>query len=212
MKFNIIGDNPLTRSLVIDDWYTEKEEKAIWTELDFYSAMPKQYQFRTENSNDVARDSSGEAYSNSFRFYPNSYFNKDYLHISHSFNCIQKVRDEAFTKIVDEHLFPLNRMFYSSNMDDTIITYYDNADYYKKHIDTAFWTLCIWMLKDETKISGGDFIFSDTKEVVKLKHNRAVFFPSFLMHEVEPIKVLDSSDNYGKYTITHFFFYENDKK
>ena len=207
MNFKIIGNSKLTNSLVIDNWFNEREEKAIWSELNFYSALPKQYQTRTDDAQDVAKDNDGSSRAKCFRWYPSEHFNRNYSHISHILNCQRKVEEDNFKEAID-NLTPLNRMFYSSNHQDSMVTYYDNQDYYKPHYDTFFWTMCIWMLKDENKISGGDFVFSDTEEVVELKHNRAVFFPSFLLHEVKPITVLDDSDNYGKYTITNFFSYK----
>jgi hypothetical protein len=34
-KVQIIKDNPTFPFLVIDNWYTPNEEKAVWKELDF---------------------------------------------------------------------------------------------------------------------------------------------------------------------------------
>ncbi|MEK9774472.1 MAG: hypothetical protein VW298_02540, partial [Candidatus Woesearchaeota archaeon] len=40
-KVNVVNDNPTFPFLVFDNWYTPGEEKAVWKELDFYSAYPK---------------------------------------------------------------------------------------------------------------------------------------------------------------------------
>ena len=55
--------------------------------------------------------------------------------------------------------------------------------------------------------NGGDFYFPDSKQKVKLKHNRAIFFPSMLEHGVSPVKMKTEPKEvgYGRYTITHFY-------
>lgn len=204
MQYTIMSENPLSQFLMIDDWYNPNEEKAIWTELDFYNALPKQYQKRTEDSLDAAKEDDGSPKAKAYRYYPTEYYRQESFHISHILNCIHKVKEEPFTSFM-EKMSPLNRMFYGCRNHNTMVTYYDSGDLYKPHIDEAAWTLCIWMLKDNDKINGGKFRFLDSGIEVELKHNRAVMFPSYLLHEVDPITCLDSSGNYGKYTITHFF-------
>ena len=64
----IIKDNPVFPFLVIDNWYTPNEEKAVWKELDFLSATPKDQIDRAENTI-VARNPDGSSKSTAYRFY-----------------------------------------------------------------------------------------------------------------------------------------------
>ena len=61
--------------------------------------------------------------------------------------------------------------------------------------------------RGEIGLNGGDFYFPDSKQKVKLKHNRAIFFPSMLEHGVSPVKMKTEPKEvgYGRYTITHFY-------
>ena len=36
-KVNVVNDNPTFPFLVIDNWYSPNEEKAVWKELDFFN-------------------------------------------------------------------------------------------------------------------------------------------------------------------------------
>ena len=56
----VVSDDPFYKFLIVDNWYTTNEEKAIWSELDFYSNLPKQEIIRAENSI-VARDDKGNS-------------------------------------------------------------------------------------------------------------------------------------------------------
>ena len=88
---NIVKENPTFPFIVIDNWYTPSEEKAIWKELDYYSSPPKEHIDRAENTI-VARYSDGTAKSKAFRWYLNNFYTIDGLKKSAIFNCMYKVR------------------------------------------------------------------------------------------------------------------------
>ena len=72
-KVQIIKDNPTFPFLVIDNWYTPGEEKAVWKELDFLSATPREHIDRAENTI-VARNDDGSSKSKAFRFYMENFY------------------------------------------------------------------------------------------------------------------------------------------
>ena len=74
-KVQIIKDNPTFPFLVIDNWYTPNEEKAVWKELDFFSTTPKEQIDRAENTI-VARDPDGTSKSKAYRFYIEDFYKK----------------------------------------------------------------------------------------------------------------------------------------
>jgi Rps23 Pro-64 3,4-dihydroxylase Tpa1-like proline 4-hydroxylase len=203
-KVQIIKDNPTFPFLVIDDWYTPNEEKAVWKELDFFSATPKDQIDRAENTI-VARDPDGTSLSNAYRFYIEDFYNK--REISPIINCMYKQRTPEFHKIIGECM-PYARSFHSSNSDSSLLSYYEENDHYKPHHDTFAWTCLIWMVKEPRLFNGGDFKLNEPDIEVKLKNNRMVMFPCCYLHSVSPVKfhTQPKEIGYGRYTITHFYY------
>ena len=200
----IIKDNPTFPFLVIDNWYTPNEEKAVWKELDFFSATPKDQIDRAENTI-VARNKDGSSKSTAYRFYIEDYYRK--REISPIFNCMYKQRSSEFHSILEECM-PYYRSFYSTNNDTSMLSYYEENDHYEPHHDTFAWTCLIWMVKEPRLFNGGDFKLNEPDIEVKLKNNRMVMFPCCYLHSVSPVKfhTQPKEIGYGRYTITHFYY------
>ena len=203
-KVQIIKDNPVFPFLVIDNWYTPNEEKAVWKELDFFSATPKDQIDRAENTI-VARHSDGSSKSKAYRFYIENFYNK--REISPIMNCTYKQRSPEFHNIITECM-PYARSFQSSNKDSSLLSYYEENDHYEPHHDTFAWTCLIWMVKEPRLFDGGDFKLNEPDIEVKLKNNRMVMFPCCYLHSVSPVKfhTQPKEIGYGRYTITHFYY------
>jgi len=206
MTWNIklLKDNPLYPALVIDNWYTPNEEKAVWKELDFYSATPKKYLEKAEDTI-VARDKDGSPRSTAYRFYLETFYNNKL--ISPIYNCMKKQRSPEFRDIMGNFM-PYARSFLSTTEDTSLISYYEDNDHYKPHYDSFSWTCLIWMVREPKLFDGGDFLLNEPNYEIKLKNNRMVMFPSCLLHSVTPLKFHTQPEEagYGKYTITHFYF------
>ena len=205
-EIQVIGSNSIFPFIVIDNWYTPNEEKAVWKELDHYCSTPKDNIDRAENTV-VAKDKDGNSKSRAYRFYLSSVYTEKSQHFSPIINCMYKQRTPAFHNVMKECM-PYARSFLSSNSDSSLISYYEDQDYYKPHHDTMMWTNLIWMVREPRKFKGGDFKLDEPNIEVKLKNNRAVFFPSCYLHSVSPIKFDTKPDEigFGRYCITHFYF------
>ena len=203
-KVQVVKDNPTYPFIVIDNWYTPQEEKNIWKELDWYSSH--EHIARAENTI-VARNKDGSSRSKAYRFYPGEYYSDIGAEKSHVYNYMYKQRTPEFHKIIGECM-PYARSFHSSNGDSTLISYYEENDHYKPHHDTFLWTNLIWFVREPRLFDGGDFDFPESGYEVKLKHNRAVFFPCCYLHRVSPVKfhTQPKEIGYGRYTITHFYY------
>ena len=203
-KVQIIKDNPTFPFLVIDNWYTPNEEKAVWKELDFLSTTPKNQIDRAENTI-VARDLDGTAKSNAYRFYIEDFYKKREL--SPIINCMYKQRTPEFQKIIEDNCIPYARSFLSSNADSSLLSYYEESDHYKPHHDVSLWTCLIWMVREPRLFDGGDFKLNEPDVEIKLKNNRMVMFPSCFLHSVSPIKFHTQPKDmgYGRYCVTHFY-------
>ena len=201
----VVNDNPTFPFVVIDNWFTPGEEKAVWKELDFLSATPKNQIDRAENTI-VARNDDGTAKSNAYRFYINDFYKKH--SVSPILNCIYKQKTPEFHKILEDNCMPYARSFLSSNGDSSLLSYYEENDHYKPHHDTFAWTCLIWMVREPRLFDGGDFKLNEPDIEVKLKNNRMVMFPCCYLHSVSPVKfhTQPKEIGYGRYTITHFYY------
>jgi len=202
-KVQVVKDNPTYPFVVVDNWYTPQEEKNIWKELDWYSSHEQID--RAENTI-VARNKDGSSKSKAYRWYITDYYMDKGYAKSHVANYMYKQRTPEFHKFINECM-PYGRSFLSSNNDSTLISYYEEEDHYEPHHDTFQWTCCIWFVREPRLFTGGDFDFPESGYKVKLKHNRAVFFPCCYLHRVSPIKfhTQPKEIGYGRYTITHFY-------
>ena len=99
-------------------------------------------------------------------------------------------------------------MFFSTNSDSTLISYYEEGDSYKAHHDSFSWTCLLWFSREPRIWTGGDLDFPESETQVNFKHNRAVFFPCCYLHRVSPVKFTEQPKRFGmgRYTITHFLY------
>ena len=204
-NIKVVNDDPVFPFVVIDNWYTPSEEKAVWKELDFFSATPKDQIERAETGV-VARDPDGTARSNAYRFYIEGFYKKREL--SPILNCMYKQRTNEFHKLLKENCQPYARSFLTSNADSSLLSYYEDKDHYKHHHDIFQWTCLIWMVREPRQFSGGDFKINEPDIEIKLKNNRMIMFPSCFLHSVSPVKFFNQPKEigFGRYTITHFYY------
>ena len=190
--------------IVVDDWYSDSELNNIWKELDFYLAVEKDKIMRAENTT-VARRPDGTSKSNAFRFYLDDRYDK-HREASPILNAMYKQTSKQFGDSLKE-CKPYYRSFYSTNFDCSMVSYYENNDHYDAHHDTYLWTNLIWVYKEPRRFEGGDLFLDDIDVEIKVKNNRAVFFPSCYLHRVTPVKMNEGNfnDGYGRFCITHFY-------
>ena len=66
------------------------------------------------------------------------------------------------------------------NHDDTLISYYEDSEYYKPHEDIFNFAKLTWFFKEPKKFEGGDLVFTEFGEIVKCENNKCIVFPSAL--------------------------------
>lgn len=198
--------------LLIDKWYNPEELEGIWKELDFYQSCPDHHQVRTEDrETPVARELDGLSRSSAYRFHLWDVYsqNSKGYHYSHILRCRYKQRSPEFHKLVEKHL-PIHFLsFAGTNTDGTMVSYYEDGDYYKPHIDSMMFTCLIWVFKEPKQFKGGEFVLPQAGVTIPMKNNRMILFPSYYTHAVNPVK-FDGEKNQGlgRYTITHFYNWE----
>ena len=190
---------------IVDNWYTEEEEKRVWSELDFYSHTEHAKIEKAENTV-VAKDNDGISKSNAYRFHMWDYYTPKGQNISHIMNCLYKQRSIEFHDIVKNALPQHYNNFIATDTDGTMISYYDKAKYYKSHSDTVQFTCLIWLYKQPKRFFGGNLKLIDGNATIECISNRMILFPSYLQHEVTEVKSKEDIEfGYGRYCITHFY-------
>jgi len=205
-KSQVVGEGTTFPFLIVDNWYNEEEEKKVWKELDFYSSQDLNDVERAETSV-VARYKDGKAKSKAFRYYLDAWYSDEGSDISHINKFTYKFRLPEFHKML-EPCVPYYRSFGVTNRTSSLISYYEENDYYESHFDSFMWTCLIWYFKEPKQFEGGDFGFPESGYTVKLKHNRMVMFPCCYNHQVTPVKFITppKETGLGRYTITHFHY------
>ena len=100
-----------------------------------------------------------------------------------------------------------------STWQEAVISRYGNGEFYKKHQDTRrdhityrLVTLIYYVNRVPEQFTGGSLILWQDAESLRIepKHNRAVVFPSFTVHEVE--NVLIDSDKWedGRFSLNYW--------
>lgn len=198
-------EHPTHPFFVIDNYYNEEEEKAIWKELEFYNSIPREKIKRAETTI-VAKDENGVAKSKAYRHYLSEIYTQESYLYSNIHRFMYKGRTKQLHNYINKCM-PHGRSYITSNSDNTLISYYEENDHYKAHHDVSLWTVCTWFVKEPRLFDGGDFDFPESEYEVKLKHNRSVYFPSCYLHRVSPVKfhTKPKEIGYGRYTITHFY-------
>jgi len=93
-----------------------------------------------------------------------------------------------------------------SNHDFTLLSYYENSDYYRPHIDGTDITALTWFYKKPKKFTGGDLLFTEYDIKIECKENYTIKFPGNIRHEVSKVFIdAEYSNNQnGRFTMTQF--------
>ena len=195
--------------LIIEDFYNEIElSQMIWNELDWMTSpnklqAPEQTGSAATMEGEVVKQNRGVFFEEFFRDAPNSDIVK----------CTDKVWTTTICDAM-ESLTPTFRGFRRAGMCTTMLSYYQNGDYYLPHIDNTMFTLLVWLWKEPKKWTGGEFILNDREYTVPMRNNSAILFPSCYVHSVNQVKLegespgLDYTGN-GRYCISRFFWIQN---
>lgn len=199
--------------LLINNWFTPEEEQRVWKELEFYTKTDSME--RAENKQDTAKTESGDAKARSYRMYLDNFYHPDKRHVSDILKYSQEgLLKQTFHQGVKDKSPLYSRMFTNSNRHVTMLSYYEQSDYYDVHYDAFHWTQLIWFFKEPKKFKGGDFLLTDFKVQFECTHNTMLMFPSYYEHAVRPVELKEEDTNkgFGRYTITNFIMYERPKE
>ena len=202
-KIQFIDRDTSFPCLVIDNWYSEEEEKDVWKELEFVTSKEKFY--RSENTI-TAKYASGQPKGFSYRTYIDSVY-RNGERDSSIIKLRKKMHTDEFYDTMDKAM-PHARNFRDTTHTSNLISYYEDGDYYDVHYDAFLFTILIWFYKQPKMYDGGNLILKDNDTEVISKHNRMIVFPCYYHHQVTPIKWINQPNElgYGRYTLTHFHY------
>ena len=197
MKVEYITD-PFPYTL-IDDFYDQKELDGIWQELDFYCYPEKLY---PSDKTMPALDQHGNVMKKNHGLSLDAVY-RDQRILSNILSINRKILQSDTIK---NHPSWFYQNLYI-DLDFTLLSYYENGDYYKPHQDSGTLTILTWLYKgEEKKFSGGDFHFTDFNIDIEVKNNRMIIFPSMIWHAVDKIKMKeeDLGQGLGRWCLTQF--------
>lgn len=100
------------------------------------------------------------------------------------------------------------KLFFNTKFDSTLMSYYENSDYYDSHSDLSCYTYVFWLFKEPKLFTGGDISFPELNQTINIKSNMAVLFPSWLDHKVDKIEMCDTIEKYqcnGRFAFSTFY-------
>jgi hypothetical protein len=175
--------------IIIDKFYSDEELELIWEELNL---ILNDYNLLSPDRTGTAKNNRNPLKNNLGFFLDTFYSNRESSNILRLnrkiFHITQKVFDQS------NNWFLKN---FRSNLDGTLISYYENGGYYKKHHDNSFATCLTWLYKEPKSFEGGNLLFDDYNIEIKVKNNLLIFFPSIIQHSVS--KILMDEKYAGKY-------------
>ena len=187
--------------VVIDDFYTQDELEDVHLELEFLS----------NSRNFESPEKTLSALKNGVSLKKNSGVFLDDIFARRSASNILVYNRKLFNQEFTSALIPCHFVFKYldiSQKERTIVSYYQDEDYYQPHFDAAMLSVCVWLFKQPRRFSGGDFNLSDYNYKIPIENNRCIIFPSVLKHSVDTIKMHDPNEIpfscNGRYVITTF--------
>jgi hypothetical protein len=92
------------------------------------------------------------------------------------------------------------------NSDTTLLSYYEDGDYYEAHRDTAMVTIIDWNYLEPKNFTGGDLIFPYyDNHTIKVSLTSTYVFISNIAHYVSPIKIIDKGiKQSGRFSLACF--------
>jgi hypothetical protein len=184
--------------VVVDNFYDDKACQLIWQELCFLNNDNKL--MGPEETGSALDINTNAPLKN------NTGITLDEIYSDRNVSNILKENRKIFFDDIADCFIDFNvffRYLRASNLDTTIVQYYENSNFYKSHTDGATITALAWFYDQPQRFQGGRLIFENGLSI-DCRYNRIVVFPSILFHSVEPVSMKEDDRNHGagRYSIT----------
>ena len=196
--------------VMIDDFYDEIAQEKIMQELLFLNNDSKKMNKTIDTGSAIDEHTKKPLKNNKGVFLHDVFVYREYS------NILTESSKRFFEENIETHLKEKHKFFYYFsiiNLYSTLVSYYEQSDYYRSHTDSAIITAIIWFYKTPKSFSGGNLIIEKDLEI-ECKKNRMVIFPSILEHEVTEVEMNSgvSDNNFGRFSITHLLTYSPQHK
>lgn len=186
----------------MENVYDEDELSIIWEELNFL-CYPKNF---------LPPEKSGTAKKNGEILKRNNCIWLDKFYSDREYSNILKLNKKIIEIDMQEKIFMGNPSWFFQSIEigsyNTLISYYENGDYYKQHKDQSLATCLTWFYKEPKKFKGGDLLFylGDDIFFIEIKNNMSIIFPSCITHSVTNIEMNDDEchKKNGRFCMTQF--------
>lgn len=194
--------------ITVDNLYDETELDLVMKELEYISSGNK---LLHPDECATAREPDGSLLKKAGGIF------LDEMYVKREYSNILSVNRKLFTHTQKQFLFHDDSWFFRNqtyNHDSTLVSYYEDGDFYKPHQDDTIITACSWFFKEPKKFKGGNFQFPDYDIEIEIQHNSMCVFPSRTLHAVTDIEMSqeDIGRGYGRYCISQFAKYDNNIK
>jgi hypothetical protein len=191
--------------LIIENTFDNHELELIWQELDFLTYSNK---FDPPSKTSSATDNLGNTLkSNGGIFLDSCYYKRE---ISNILTTNRKLFEKDILQEFAKLSFGYNQILHC-NQDFTLLSYYEDSDYYLPHQDVSLFTILTWFYKTPKSFRGGDLIFSEYDYQTSIKNNITLFFPSYIQHSVTKVEMIHTYpkfSGYGRYCMSNFLHFK----
>ena len=181
------------------DFFTPEEEASIWDELNFLNNPHLMLEPSLTNGSIDRKNVQRKKNKGIFL---------DTLYARLDSSSIWRASRKIFTSATMEYsqLHLSNTSVFATNRSSLLVSYYEDSDYYLPHTDEAVVSVLYWFYKEPKTFVGGDLTFNDTGEVVEVRNNTMLMFPSWATHSVSEIMMPEDKQDQklGRYCLTHF--------
>jgi hypothetical protein len=201
MKVNYYNEENKFPYILVDDMYDDHELSGIWQELDYYSYSEK---LKPSDQTMPALDRFGNILKKNKGLQLDEIYKENRI-VSNILSINRKIFNNNASLLRDHPNWFFKNLYV--DRDFTLLSYYENGDYYKAHQDASLITGLFWFHKeDEKKFRGGNLHFPGYKIEIEVKNNRGVIFPSTVWHSVDRIEMNEEHLNkgLGRWCMTQF--------
>jgi len=189
--------------VVIDNFYNHNDYSRIWNDIKFLLFDASSLSGPSDTNSAYNIDEQG----NTVFLKSNKGVFIDNLFTDRNMSGILTANRKVFEHTLQERLIDYHSFFdylRLTNIDHTLLSYYENGDFYDYHHDESLITILSWFYYKPKCFKGGNLFLEDA--VVECLDNRVVFFPSILNHKVENVELVDkeSTSIPGRITISQF--------
>jgi len=182
--------NPF-HAILIEDIYSQDELSLIWKEFD---SLHRDFIDGNSASFSASNDKKHNVGVMLDTHYSNDRSKSNILQVNRKIFELINQKDSWFFR------------HFKCNLDYTLVSYYENSDYYKPHTDQATATALTWFYKTPKKFQGGNLHFPEYNIDIEIQNNMCLIFPSKIEHSVDEVSMDDQylNGNNGRYVMVQF--------